>query len=344
MEINKNSVGILTCGGEFLYVRKISTCPCLGEMYESEEIKQKSLFYKNTKKLSIMVASLLITFVLSSYIVIYNNPVSAVTININPSIKLELNRWNNIIKITALNKDGEHILNNLNLKNKSLETVVTLILKESEKENYINDNYRSSNKIISLDFQGDVSKLDLTNIENTLKNLKTNYNIKTPKYNKTNYKENIKLEEDKIINTEENLHSEPKNAIDKSNLDKDKNILKIENSISNEKNIKSSNKDNIDNVKNNNNQNKANSKNNDNNDKQNKNNTNNNKENKNLNKANSNNNTTNNNTNSKDVINSKTNNKENTNNNKEAYIDNSKNNDKNSPKSEKVTNYNKGKK
>ena len=148
-----------------------------------------------------MVASLLITFVLSSYIVIYNKPVSAVTININPSIKLELNRWNNIIKITALNKDGEHILNNLNLKNKSLETGVTLILKESEKENYINDNYRSSNKIISLDFQGDVSKLDLTNIENTLKNLKTNYNIKTPKYNKTNYKENIKLEEYKIINT-----------------------------------------------------------------------------------------------------------------------------------------------
>ncbi|MCW6108074.1 anti-sigma factor domain-containing protein [Clostridium sporogenes] len=121
MEIHKNKIGILTSSGEFIYVANSTVSPNLGEIYESEEIKLKSSAYKNIKKFSLMAASLLIIFICSIFIKTYNAPVSSVTIKINPSIKLQANRWNKIINVTPLNKDGTNLLKNLNLKNKGLE-------------------------------------------------------------------------------------------------------------------------------------------------------------------------------------------------------------------------------
>ncbi|NFQ62320.1 anti-sigma factor domain-containing protein, partial [Clostridium sporogenes] len=193
MEIHKNKIGILTSSGEFIYVANSTVSPNLGEIYESEEIKLKSSAYKNIKKFSLMAASLLIIFICSIFIKTYNAPVSSVTIKINPSIKLQANRWNKIINVTPLNKDGTNLLKNLNLKNKGLEKGINLILEEAKKENYINNDYKNSSKAISIDFTGDTSSLNLSNIENNLKNLKVKYNIETPQGIKTNYnKDNIK--------------------------------------------------------------------------------------------------------------------------------------------------------
>ena len=120
-----------------------------------------------------MAASLLIIFICSIFIKTYNAPVSSVTIKINPSIKLQANRWNKIINVTPLNKDGTNLLKNLNLKNKGLEKGINLILEEAKKENYINNDYKNSSKAISIDFTGDTSSLNLSNIENNLKKLKS---------------------------------------------------------------------------------------------------------------------------------------------------------------------------
>ncbi|WP_138207250.1 anti-sigma-I factor RsgI family protein [Haloimpatiens lingqiaonensis] len=222
MEVNKNKVGLLTSGGEFVYVKNLTICPSIGEIYESEEIIKKSPFYKNTKKLSIVAASLLIIFLFSTFFRFYNTAAYAVTIDINPCIKLELNKWNKIIKITALNTDGTNVIKNLNLKNKTLETGIQLILKEAQRENYINDNYKNGSKSINLDFKGDVSRLDITDIENDLKNFKINYNIKTSKGNKTNYSEykksNRSIENNHFNNsTNNNNNNSNKNNNNKNN-------------------------------------------------------------------------------------------------------------------------------
>lgn len=225
MEVNKNKVGLLTSGGEFVYVKNLTICPSIGEIYESEEIIKKSPFYKNTKKLSIVAASLLIIFLFSTFFRFYNTAAYAVTIDINPCIKLELNKWNKIIKITALNTDGTNVIKNLNLKNKTLETGIQLILKEAQRENYINDNYKNGSKSINLDFKGDVSRLDITDIENDLKNFKINYNIKTSKGNKTNYSEykksNRSIENNHFNNSTNNNNNN--NNSNKNNNNKNNN-------------------------------------------------------------------------------------------------------------------------
>lgn len=225
MEIHKNKIGILTSSGEFIYVANSTVSPNLGEIYESEEIKLKSSAYKNIKKFSLMAASLLIIFICSIFIKTYNAPVSSVTIKINPSIKLQANRWNKIINVTPLNKDGTNLLKNLNLKNKGLEKGINLILEEAKKENYINNDYKNSSKAISIDFTGDTSSLNLSNIENNLKNLKVKYNIETPQGIKTNYnKDNIKANDNNKTkhNNNNNNNRTPVNA-DKTIKDNDKN-------------------------------------------------------------------------------------------------------------------------
>ncbi|HIG0357153.1 MULTISPECIES: anti-sigma factor domain-containing protein [Clostridium] len=223
MEIHKNKIGILTSSGEFIYVANSTVSPNLGEIYESEEIKLKSSTYKNIKKFSLMAASLLIIFICSIFIKTYNAPVSSVTIKINPSIKLQANRWNKIINVTPLNKDGTNLLKNLNLKNKGLEKGINLILEEAKKENYINNDYKNSSKAISIDFTGDTSSLNLSNIENNLKNLKVKYNIETPQGIKTNYnKDNIKANDNNKTKHNNNNNRTPVNA-DKTIKDNDKN-------------------------------------------------------------------------------------------------------------------------
>lgn len=223
MEIHKNKIGILTSSGEFIYVANSTVSPNLGEIYESEEIKLKSSAYKNIKKFSLMAASLLIIFICSIFIKTYNAPVSSVTIKINPSIKLQANRWNKIINVTPLNKDGTNLLKNLNLKNKGLEKGINLILEEAKKENYINNDYKNSSKAISIDFTGDTSSLNLSNIENNLKNLKVKYNIETPQGIKTNYnKDNIKANDNNKTKHNNNNNRTPVNA-DKTIKDNDKN-------------------------------------------------------------------------------------------------------------------------
>ncbi|WP_434304614.1 anti-sigma factor domain-containing protein [Clostridium botulinum] len=255
MEIHKNKVGILTSSGEFIYVANSNVSPNLGEIYESEDIKLRSSAYKNIKKFSLMAASLLIIFICSIFIKTYNAPVSSVTIKINPSIKLQANRWNKVINVTPLNEDGTNLLKNLNLKNKGLEKGIDLILEEAKKENYINNDYKNSPKAISINFTGDTSSLNLSNIENNLKNLKVKYNIKSPQGIKTNYnKDNIKANDNN--KTKHNNTTTPVNK-DKNLKDNDKNNNSIDKTISKEadseiKKYNGNKKNNISNKENNN--------------------------------------------------------------------------------------------
>ncbi|EPY2306847.1 anti-sigma factor domain-containing protein [Clostridium sporogenes] len=255
MEIHKNKIGILTSSGEFIYVANSTVSPNLGEIYESEEIKLKSSAYKNIKKFSLMASSLLIIFICSIFIKTYNASVSSVTIKINPSIRLQANRWNKVINVTPLNEDGTNLLKNLNLKNKGLEKGIDLILEEAKKENYINNDYKNSSKAISINFTGDTSSLNLSNIENNLKNLKVKYNIKSPQGIKTNYnKDDIKSNDNN--KTKHNNNKTPVNK-DKNLKNNDKNNNSIDKTISKEadseiKKYNGNNKNNISNKENNN--------------------------------------------------------------------------------------------
>lgn len=61
----------------------------------------------------------------------YNIPVSAVSIDINPSIELGVNRYNRVISAESFNDDGEKILNAVSIKNMECNEAVDMIVNQS---------------------------------------------------------------------------------------------------------------------------------------------------------------------------------------------------------------------
>lgn len=66
-------------------------------------------------------------------------PVSYVSIDVNPSIELTLNRFDRVLSVAAYNEEGEEILKNLSLDWKKYTDAVNLIVNDSNMENYLTE-------------------------------------------------------------------------------------------------------------------------------------------------------------------------------------------------------------
>ena len=70
----------------------------------------------------------------------YYTPYSYVSLDVtNPSLAFSVNRFDRVLRCTALNGDGENIVSNLNLKNKSIEEAVKMTIQEIAAEGYLSD-------------------------------------------------------------------------------------------------------------------------------------------------------------------------------------------------------------
>lgn len=113
----------------------------------------------------------------STYAHSYYTPVSTIILRINPSISIDANKWNKIINSKPLNSDGALILNNIKLKNKSIDVGLGLLVKEAKTENFINEKYIIDKKVINLDIKSTKTiSIDISNFENTIGN--NNLNVK----------------------------------------------------------------------------------------------------------------------------------------------------------------------
>ena len=192
MKTEKNSAAIMTCYGEFFKVEVASKKPQIGEEYTGKLKKDNSLIRN-----FITAASLLFMILSGSGVYAYYTPTSSIVININPSIELKANRWDRIIKYSALNKDGETILKSISIRNKPLNQGLNLIVEQSKKENFIDEDYVKDGKIIRLQVSGKGNKsLDLSRFqENVIKsnlNLDVNDNGIETHFKTRNDKENLK--------------------------------------------------------------------------------------------------------------------------------------------------------
>jgi hypothetical protein len=162
--MNKNA-GIMTSGGEFVYIKISKVLPKVGEIYTGELCKKNLPFYKY----AITVASLVFLLFSSASAYSYYTPVTTIVVSINPSVSLEANRWNKIISSKALNSDGSQILSNIKLKHKSIDAGLELLVKEAKTENFINDKYINDKKIISVDIKSNKdSSIDISNFKNII--------------------------------------------------------------------------------------------------------------------------------------------------------------------------------
>jgi len=66
-------------------------------------------------------------------------PVSYLSIDVNPSIELALNRFNKVVSVTAYNEEGEDVVNGLSLKGKEYIEAIGLVMESDAMRVYLTD-------------------------------------------------------------------------------------------------------------------------------------------------------------------------------------------------------------
>lgn len=115
----------------------------------SEELKKNTLQYLNRQQNKpnryhvhsmrrFVLAALCFFFLLGAggYFVSIR-PVSYISIDVNPSIELGINRFGKVVSAAAYNKDGEDILQQLSLKNISYIQAIDRLLKEESEQQFL---------------------------------------------------------------------------------------------------------------------------------------------------------------------------------------------------------------
>ena len=147
METKNGRAVLLTKGGEFVNVKD-----------KNYSVGEKVNITLNTGRLCAMAASLVIVCAgIGSYFV----PAGYVSVDINPSLMMTVNIYNRVIDVKSLNDDARVLLNKVNIKGKSAEDSVEMLIKTSEKIGYINDNNRS----VILDVVSGITKPNIENVQ-----------------------------------------------------------------------------------------------------------------------------------------------------------------------------------
>ncbi len=150
MEINDGYLTLLTPDGEFLRAQKQNQPYAIGEEvvffpFQLPEKKQSIPFLKRMKSMKSLaaVAITLIIFFGSFLSVYQNNKAYAyVSIDVNPSIELVLNKKMQVLKVTAFNQDGKKIVARIgDWKKKKIADLTQLLLSEMKKQGYLNEHH-----------------------------------------------------------------------------------------------------------------------------------------------------------------------------------------------------------
>lgn len=184
LSINKRFVTLLTPEGEFLKTKRQERTYEVGEEITFSPFKPKvtlsfSSFHLSFKKkavLSVAAALLILFSVLPSY---SSEHVSAyMTIDVNPSIELELNDQLEVLKLTSLNEDGKLVIDKLtNWKGKEVKTVTNGIVETTKKLGYLKGNKQI---VVSTTLLDKDKKLD-KNLKEEIKEISEQGNVSQTK-------------------------------------------------------------------------------------------------------------------------------------------------------------------
>ncbi len=135
----------------------------------SEEISldnyvfQRNYQRKNTfKTLALTLSSIIIVLMFSFYLYYNSTPYVVLTIDINPSLEVKLNRFNRVIEVSSLNEDALNFVSDIDAKKMPLNDFLELIYEKGIEENYFTDteanaligiygsSYDSENRVLSL--------------------------------------------------------------------------------------------------------------------------------------------------------------------------------------------------
>ena len=95
---------------------------------------------KSYKKYAALAASFVLLFLggISGY-VLTHTATSYVYVDINPSLRLDINPFDSVITVVPLNEDAEHLLSHAQVYSKDIRTCVENIITASEEAAYLNE-------------------------------------------------------------------------------------------------------------------------------------------------------------------------------------------------------------
>lgn len=119
---------------------------------EAQRTKQShSIFQQKSYRALRFAMAVICVFLLSgagSY-VLYSRPVSYISIDVNPSIELAVNRFDRVVSAKGYNADGEDILQHVPLKNISYLQAIDRLLQDAYYSRYLNQDSQLVVTVIS---------------------------------------------------------------------------------------------------------------------------------------------------------------------------------------------------
>jgi len=115
---------------------------------QNEQSEMRSKFKYSYRYLAVITAVFAVLSGIVSYSVL-NTSVSYISIDVNPSVELALNRFDNVVEAAAYNDDGTAILKNVNLNGKSYTDAIDILLSNQEFISYMQDNSEIDFTVIS---------------------------------------------------------------------------------------------------------------------------------------------------------------------------------------------------
>ncbi|SNT45403.1 Anti-sigma factor N-terminus [Bacillus sp. OK838] len=184
LSVNKRFVTLLTPEGEFLKTKRQEREYEVGEEITFSPIKQKVTFafpnfnssFKKKAVLSIASTFLILFSFLPSY---FSEHVSAyMTIDVNPSIELELDHHLEVLKLSGLNEDGKLVIGQLkDWKGKDIKTVTNRIVETTKQLGYLKEKKQI---VVSTTILDKDKKLD-KNLKKEIKEISEQNNVSNTK-------------------------------------------------------------------------------------------------------------------------------------------------------------------
>lgn len=118
------------------------------DFLNNERIKRNKKLKYVYRYAAVCAVMFVVVFGLGSYSV-FNTAVSYISIDVNPSIELALNRFDNVVEAAAYNDDAAAVLEGLDLKGKPYTEVIDSLLKKQEFIPYLEKNNRLDFTVVS---------------------------------------------------------------------------------------------------------------------------------------------------------------------------------------------------
>ncbi len=131
IEVKDNSIYLVTRDGEFIKTPLTGSPPKIGEEIHVT-IRPKTNYLKY-----VAAAALLMLMMLLPVVYVYSQPAAYVCVDINPSVELALSWKGTVKEAIGLNRDGENLLQQVDIKNTPLNEAMAMLIDKAIAIGYI---------------------------------------------------------------------------------------------------------------------------------------------------------------------------------------------------------------